>query len=102
MIYWSTYVDERDDIEVTRGSSRRLLEHKVHNSGGTEISCCKEYIERKGYNGRVHIFLTDGYIEHKPKMPNGTCLFVLSSGSTDDIVKYYGDVSHLDVAAPII
>jgi predicted metal-dependent peptidase len=100
VIYWSTYVDERDDIEVTRGSTKRLLAHKVHNSGGTEISCCKRYVEEKGYNSRIHIFLTDGYIEHKPVMPNGQCLFVLSTGSTDEIVKHYGDVSHLDVADP--
>ena len=101
VIYWSTYVDERDDIEVSRGTTKTLLAHKVHNSGGTHISCCKDYIEKKGYNGRLHIFLTDGYIEHDPKLPVGNCLFVLSSGSSDEIVKHHGDVSHLDVANDI-
>jgi len=98
VIYWSTYVDERDDIVVDRSTTKRLLAHKVHNSGGTEISCCKEYIEKKGYNSRIHIFLTDGFIESKPKMPVGNCLFVLSTGGNDEIVRHHGDVSNLDVA----
>jgi predicted metal-dependent peptidase len=97
VIWWSTYVDERDDIEITRDNVDAILTHKVHNSGGTHLSCCAEYVKEKGYQSRVHIFLTDGWIEDDPEVPQGNNLFVLSQGSSEDIVKHYGDVSHLDV-----
>jgi predicted metal-dependent peptidase len=97
-IFWSTYVDEADDIEVTRNSMEKLLNHKVNNSGGTTMSCVKEYIETKGYQPRVIITLTDGYVESDPKIFNCPHLFVLSKNNNSEIVEKLGEVCKLSDA----
>lgn len=95
LIWWSTYVDPKDDILITPQNKNDITNYIPHGGGGTEMSCFADYIEKMGYNSRVYVILTDGYIETKPKMPNGNALFVLSDHSQDDIVQNYGDVTRL-------
>lgn len=95
VIYWSTYVDPRDDIVITQDTIDDLISHKISNSGGTTLSCMKDYIEKNGYNSRLYVVLTDGYIEHDPKLPEGSVLFVLSQNGSDEIVRNYGHVTNL-------
>lgn len=95
-LWWSTYIDDRDDIEVNTGNRESLVHYKPHGGGGTTMSCIREYVKKKGYNSRIYVILTDGYIEHDPKLPDGNILFVLSKGGTDNIVKKYGEVCSLN------
>lgn len=94
-IFWSTYVDPEDDIEVYGEGIDKLLNHKVKNSGGTTLSCVAKYMEEKNYNSPVVIFLTDGYIEKDPIVPGTNMLFVLSENSDDSIVSKLGEVTKL-------
>ena len=96
VIFWSTYVDERDDIEVAGNGIDRLLTHKVNNSGGTTMGCLAEYIELKQYKAPAIIVFTDGYVESNPKMANAKHLFVLSKQHSDEIVKNLGEVCNLN------
>ncbi len=94
-LWWSTYIDERDDIVVTAANKDMLTHYKPHGGGGTTLSCLKEYVEKKGYSSRVYVILTDGYIESKPELPDGKILFVLSKNGSDDIIKHFGEVCKL-------
>lgn len=97
MIAWACHVDERDDVEVTNDTQDELMKCKFYGGGGTELSCLTEYIEKKEYNTRLMVILTDGYIETNPNLPDGVdCLFVLSKNGRSDIVKNYGDVTSLN------
>jgi len=96
VIAWASHVDERDDIEVTTQTQDRLMSNKFYGGGGTTLGCLADYIEQKNYKSRVFVILTDGYIERNPKLPNGNCLFVLSKGGSDEIVKDCGDVTSLN------
>ena len=95
LLFWSTYVDEADDLLITRGNTDTIMNHKVNNSGGTTFSCVKNYIEEKYYTPRVIVCLTDGYIESDPKVFNCQHLFVLSKQYNDKIVKEYGEFCKL-------
>jgi predicted metal-dependent peptidase len=97
VIAWACHVDERDDIEVTNDTQDYLLKNKFYGGGGTTMSCLTEYIERKEYKTRLLVILTDGYIEHDPKIPEGVdCLFVLSRNGTEETIKNYGEVTSLN------
>jgi len=89
-IWWSTEVDDRDDIEVNKSTKGKLIKHQPHGGGGTELSCCVPYLRKKNIKSKVYVVLTDGYIENEPKLPAGNILFVLSKGGSDSIVKKYG------------
>ena len=89
-IWWSTYVDERDDVEVSRGNEEAIRNHKVHNSGGTNLSCIKDYVEKKGITSKVFVYLTDGYVESKPQLTSGKHLFVISRGGDQKILEQLG------------
>lgn len=93
IIPWAHTVDEKDDLVIT--TKDQLREYKTDNSGGTSLTCFTEYVERKKYNSRIYVILTDGYIENTPKVPTGNILFVLSKHGTDDIIKKYGTVCKL-------
>lgn len=97
VIGWACHVDERDDIEVTNDTQDLLLKNKFYGGGGTTLSCLTEYINHKEYRTRLLVVLTDGEIESTPKLPdNVDCLFVLSKGGRDEIVKKYGEVTSLN------
>lgn len=96
LICWDTDVSEANDIEVTSNTPDKIAKLNLRDiSGGTEFSAYADYIERKGYTSRMHIVLTDGYIEEKPRVPAGKCVFVLCGGATDSIVKNYGEVLYI-------
>jgi len=95
LLFWSTYIDEVDDLEVTRGNTNIIMNHKINNSGGTTFSCVKKYINEKGYTPRVIVCLSDGYWESDPEVYECQHLFVLSKNHTDEIAKKYGDVCKL-------
>ena len=97
VIAWACHVDERDDIEVTQDSQDRLMKNKFYGGGGTELSCLTRYIEKNEYKTKLLVCLTDGYIEHDPKLPDGVdCLFVLSRNGSSQIIEKYGDVTSLN------
>lgn len=97
VIAWACNVDERDDMLVTNDTQDYLLKGKFYGGGGTELSCLTRYMESKEYKTRLLVVLTDGYIESKPVLPEGTdCMFVLSRNGSSEIVKNYGDVTSLN------
>ena len=97
VIAWAHTVDERDDIQVTNDTQDELLKCKFYGGGGTSLSCLTEYMEVKDYKSRLLVVLTDGYIEHDPKLPEGTdVLFVLSKNGSGEIIKNFGDVTSLN------
>jgi len=97
LICWDTQVDENNDIEVDSQCMDKFFKLDLRNiSGGTELSSYTKYVEQKQYNSRMHIILTDGYIESKPRIPPGRCLFVLCKNGSDEIVKNYGDVIRME------
>ena len=94
MLWWSTKVT--DDLEVTKGNMDELVSYKFHSTGGTTMSCVKEYIDKKNINSQIYVYFTDGCIEDNPKIPDGQKLFVTAgSYSNDDIIKKYGTVCKL-------
>jgi predicted metal-dependent peptidase len=97
LICWDTNVDENNDIEVDSQCMDKFYKLDLRNiCGGTELSSYTDYIEQKQYNSRMHIFLTDGVIESRPRVPQGKCLFVLCKNGSDEIVKNYGDVIRME------
>lgn len=97
VIAWACHVDERDDIEVTNDTQDRLMKMTFYGGGGTELSCLTRYIEEKDYQTKLLVILTDGYIEHQPKLPDGvSTIFVLSRNGSGEILKEYGDVTSLN------
>ena len=95
-LYWGTQVHDEDDIEVNSSTATMLETYRPKGGGGTEMSCVARHVQKKGYNSRVFVILTDGYIESKPTLPNGQILFVLSKGGSDEIIKKYGEVCSLN------
>jgi predicted metal-dependent peptidase len=97
VIGWACSVDERDDIEVTQMTKDRLLDAKFFGGGGTHFGCYTDYVRRKEYKSRLHVVLTDGYIEGEPDMPAGDVLWVLSRNGSSEIVKHTdGQVTSLN------
>ena len=95
VIWWSTYVHEEDDIQVSACDTAIVKNHIPRGGGGTTMGCFAEHIRDKGYNSKIFVILTDGFIEDNPKLPEGNVLFVLSKGGDDSIIKKYGDVCKL-------
>ncbi len=93
ILWWSTEVT--DNLVVNKHDADSLIDYKFGSTGGTTMSCVADYCLEKKINSRVFVFLTDGYCESNPKLPDGKMLFVLSKGGSDNIVKEYGDVSKL-------
>lgn len=90
VMYWSTYIDEKDDRIIDRDSAYDLVNYTAHSSGGTNFSCVKQYMDSKNIDSRICITLTDGYIENSPNIPDGTNIFVISKNGTDEILKNFG------------
>lgn len=90
VLFWSTYIDPADDKVITRDSAYDLTNYKAHSSGGTTFSCVADYCEEHGVNSTIFITLTDGYIESSPRVPDGTNIFVISKGGTDNICQNHG------------
>jgi len=97
VIFWSFgEINPNNDIEVDSQTLENVAKLNLRDvNGGTEFSAYKRHLDRMGYNSRIHIVLTDGYIEHNPDVPEGTILFVLCGSSTDEIVKDYGECIHI-------
>lgn len=97
LICWDTRVDENNDIEVDSQCMDKFYKLDLRNiCGGTELSSYTNYIKEKGYNCRMHITLTDGYIEPEPEVPAGKNIFVLCKNGSDKIVKNYGEVLRIE------
>jgi len=96
MIWWACSVHPEDDILLTNANKNQLVTRKPKGGGGTHMSCFAEHVKEKGYNSRIYVILTDGFIESTPKVPNGNVLFVLSKNGSEDIIKNYGTVCSLE------
>jgi predicted metal-dependent peptidase len=97
VIAWACHVDERDDILVTNDSQDELLKCTFYGGGGTTFSCLTDHIERNDYKTKLLVVLTDGYIEHDPRLlDNVDTLWVLSRNGTEEVVKNFGDVTSLN------
>jgi predicted metal-dependent peptidase len=95
VLWWSTEILAGDDIQVVKCNADEITTHKFKSTGGTEMSCVADYIKKNNINSRVYVFLSDGMIENKPKVPDGKILFVLAGDGNDNIIKKYGDVCKL-------
>jgi predicted metal-dependent peptidase len=96
-IGWACTVDPEDDYLITNDNKNQLLDVKFKNSGGTTLESFTNYIKEKEYKARVIVILTDGYIEHKPVVPEGVpILFVVSKNGSKEIVQNYGEVCSLN------
>jgi predicted metal-dependent peptidase len=97
LIFWDAYVNPLNDFLIDRNNKNILSELKIHNcNGGTTLSCYAQYCEEQGYNCRLHIILTDGYVESAPTTPEGKVIFVLTKNGTDKHIKELGEVCWLD------
>ena len=96
VMFWSTEVDEKNDIEIDNDADLIATLNDVNSTGGTELSCVAKYIEKKGYTTRLFVCLTDGYVENHPRLPEGTNLFVISKGGTREVLENYGVCCSLD------
>lgn len=83
VLFWSTYIDERDDKIITRDSANELKNYTANSSGGTYISCVNDYVKEKGLSSRLYVHLTDGYVEHDPILPDGVNICVISKNGSD-------------------
>jgi predicted metal-dependent peptidase len=96
LIFWDANVNPKNDIEITASNRDALNDIPIADcNGGTRLTCYKEYCEESGYNCRLHIILTDGYIERNPEIPNGNTIFVLSKDGIDDYIKDLGAVCRI-------
>lgn len=102
IICWDTEVNEANDIEVDTCTAVQKVQgmHLRDINGGTELSSYNRYCEKKGYCSRLHVILTDGFIETKPVVPYGKILFVLTPDGDDKIIKNYGEVCRLSDKDP--
>jgi predicted metal-dependent peptidase len=96
VIFWDAHVNPKNDFVFTTDMVDKLKTIKLEDvDGGTTLSCYTEYVEKKRYQSRIHVILTDGYIENKPRIPNANILFVITSDGSDENVKGYGEVCRL-------
>lgn len=96
LIFWDAVVHEENDFEITNENKHDLVSLKIKDcDGGTILSSYQEYLEKKNYKCRLHVILTDGYLESSPKIPDGNVIFVLSADGSDAIVKNYGAVCRI-------
>jgi len=95
LIWWACDVHPEDDIKVTTSNSRDIIKYEPKGGGGTTMSCFADHIKSKGYNSRVYVILTDGFIEDNPRLPDGNILYVLSKNGSDEIIKKSGEVCKL-------
>jgi predicted metal-dependent peptidase len=96
LIFWDYQVCEENDHLITRDNKDSLINMAIANcNGGTRFSCYTEYLKEKNYRSRINIIFTDGEIESKPEVPEGTNIFVLTKKGIDNIVKNYGIVCRI-------
>lgn len=97
VIGWAHEVHPKDDIMYDTSTKDRLVSNKFFGGGGTTLTCFTKYCEKKDYNSRIYVILTDGFIEKTPVLPkNGDVLFVLSKNGTDKHVKKHGECCSLN------
>lgn len=96
VIFWDGDVHEANDHLITAGNKDKIAGLEVHDcNGGTRMSCYAEHCEKKGYKCRLHIILTDGYIESNPSVPEGNIIFVLTKTGSDEHIKNLGAICRL-------
>jgi predicted metal-dependent peptidase len=95
ILFWSTEVDEDNDIVITNNTYYELRNKIPHSTGGTTFSCVARYLQKRGHNVDVIIVLTDGYIEKDPEVDTCTHLFILVPDGMDTICKKYGSCCKL-------
>jgi len=102
LIFWSYgEISEKNDIIIDSQSVEKLKNLNLKDiNGGTELSSYNRYLDKQGMSSRLHIVLTDGYIEQKPEVPDGTILFVLCGDCSDKIVKNYGECIFIRDVSP--
>ena len=98
MTWWGTEVHLNDDIIVTNQNAEDMIRHKPSGGGGTEMSCVKRHLDKNTDSTsqcKLHVWLTDGYVEQKPDLPEGKHLFVISKTGDKSILEKYGEVCKL-------
>lgn len=87
LLFWSTYIDPKDDKILDRDMVYDLKSYVPHASGGTHMSCVADYMQKNNINSSVNIHLTDGEVEENPKLPKGVNIVVISSKGRDSILS---------------
>lgn len=96
IIFWDGDVNEENDHLITANNRDKIVGLEIKDcNGGTQMSCYADYCEKKGYRSRLHIILTDGYIESNPRVPQGNIIFVLTKSGSDEHLKKLGAVCRL-------
>ena len=92
VLFWSTHVDEKNDIRLKPSTFKNVLNIVPNSTGGTEISCVKQYLKNNTNQFRDNtliIFITDGFVENDPDLCKHS-LFVISQTGKTDILEKYG------------
>jgi predicted metal-dependent peptidase len=92
VIPWSASIFPEDVQTVTRDSASELMKYRVKTTGGTEISCVARYIEENNIQPRICIYLTDGYVEQNPILPDCVNICVISSNGSEEILEKAGAI----------
>jgi len=96
IMFWDAVLHPENDFEFNRQNKHTLSDIKLRDcNGGTRLTSYKDYCDEKGYKCRLHIILTDGYIESSPEVPQGNVIFVLTKNGIDDHIKHLGAVCRL-------
>jgi predicted metal-dependent peptidase len=96
LIFWDASVNPKNDHMITRNNKDLLTDLKIEDcNGGTSMSCYADYCEEKNYKCRLHILMTDGYIESDPRVPQGNIIYVLTKSGDDTHLKDTGIVCRL-------
>lgn len=96
LIFWDASVNPKNDHAITRNNRDTLTDIKIEDcNGGTRMSSYAEYCEKMEYKCKLHIIMTDGFIEANPVVPSGSVIFVLTKNGTDKHIKDLGVVCRL-------
>lgn len=97
VVFWSTKVDEENDIIYKARKIRDVLSVKAFTTGGTTISCVEDYIANNDKKESSIIYLTDGYVEPEPnfKCTKKKRLFIIQAEGQTSILEKFGQTARL-------
>lgn len=101
LLYWSTQVDDKNDLIFNSNNLLDALDIHPNSTGGTEISCVEDYlVEDNSANAAGIVYLTDGYVEAYPRFEadNLKRLFVYTE--SEEVLQNYpekGSCLKLDI-----
>ncbi len=98
ILFWHDRVYK--DVDIKSAQDARNLFTVDIQSGGTELSSIKKYLDSKGVKQiDALLIFTDGYVESNTILPR--CkkrpIFMINDGGTDKYVKSLGTVYNVDI-----